>query len=76
MGKHAKSAIECWSCGYPTMEKCDELGSRWHKCSKCGATYIKMLKLSIYPVTLKKDYAVGGKSASPRVGRKVKEGKK
>jgi hypothetical protein len=35
----------CWNCLKKTMVLCPKLGAEWYKCSKCGATDVKMPKL-------------------------------
>jgi len=42
--------MKCWNCFEHTMVECLELGSGWHKCTKCGATWIKPLELEPLPV--------------------------
>ena len=37
--------MKCWFCGVEPMSPFETLGKGWHKCSECGATFIKMLQV-------------------------------
>ncbi len=36
--------MKCWFCEKETMEEAPDLGSGWFRCSKDGATWIKVSK--------------------------------
>lgn len=68
--------MECWFCEKHTMDKAPDLGNGWYRCCQCGATYVKMLELGVFPIVLRRDYALSGKTSSPSMRGKGKKAKK
>jgi len=64
--------MKCWNCGVVPMPPFETLGKGWHKCTVCGATYIKIPKPGHYPMTIKPD-PEHGRSSSPVRQRQSKK---
>ena len=67
--------MKCWNCGVEPMSPFETLGKGWFKCSSCGATWIKPLKLGAPTVIMKRDDMIGESSLSPSI-RESKRGVK
>ena len=66
----------CWNCGLKTMQPWEDLGKGWFKCSDCGATWVKPLKLGMSPISIVRDDTCGLTKYKPRSVHKARKAKK